>query len=108
MDALVAGWTAEHDAADAVAMMLAAEVPVAKVDTIADIFADPHFRARGMLVDLPHPVLGQATLPRLSETPGAIDAPGHERGADTDAVLRDWLGRTDATIAALRAASAVS
>jgi len=112
MDALVAGWTSGHDAAEVVAVMLAAEVPVAKVYTIADIFADPHFRARGMLVDLPHPVLGQVTLPgvvpRLSDTPGVIDTPGHERGADTDAVLRDWLGHDDAAIAALRAASAVA
>jgi hypothetical protein len=34
MDALVSGWTSEHDAAEVVAVMLAAEVPVAKVYTI--------------------------------------------------------------------------
>jgi len=111
MDAMVSGWTSAHDAAEVVALMQAAEVPVAKVYSIADIFADPHFRAREMLVDIPHPVLGQVTLagvvPRLSDTPGAIVEPGHERGADTDAVLRDWLGHDPPAIAALRAAGAV-
>jgi crotonobetainyl-CoA:carnitine CoA-transferase CaiB-like acyl-CoA transferase len=65
-----------------------------------------------MLVEVPHPVLGQVTLagvvPRLSDTPGSIDAPGHERGADTDAVLREWLGYNDDSIAALRSSAAVS
>jgi crotonobetainyl-CoA:carnitine CoA-transferase CaiB-like acyl-CoA transferase len=86
-------------------------VPVAKVHTIADIFADPHFAARGMLARVPHPALGSVTLagivPRLSDSPGAIAGPGHELGADTDAVLRDWLGHDDAAIAALRAQGAL-
>ena len=112
MDAMVGAWTAGHDAAEVVGAMLAAEVPVAKVHTIADIFADPHFAARGMLARVPHPTLGQVTLPgvvpRLSDTPGAIAEPGHEHGADTDAVLRDWLGYGDEAIAGLRSAGALA
>jgi crotonobetainyl-CoA:carnitine CoA-transferase CaiB-like acyl-CoA transferase len=50
------------------------EVPTTRVYTIADIYADPHFQARDMLQQVPHPVLGHTTqsgvVPRLSATPG--------------------------------------
>jgi crotonobetainyl-CoA:carnitine CoA-transferase CaiB-like acyl-CoA transferase len=46
--------------------------PTSRVYTIADIYADPHFAARGMLAQVPHPTLGHTTqtgvLPRLSGT----------------------------------------
>lgn len=60
---MVAAWTREHDAEDVVRRMRDAEVPVAKAYTIADIFADPHYRARGMLARVEHPRLGSVTLP---------------------------------------------
>jgi crotonobetainyl-CoA:carnitine CoA-transferase CaiB-like acyl-CoA transferase len=51
-------------------------VPTTRVYTIADIYADPHFQARDMLQQVPHPVLGHTTqtgvVPRLSATPGGI------------------------------------
>ncbi|MCM5569935.1 CoA transferase [Burkholderiaceae bacterium FT117] len=111
VDAMVEQWTRAHDAAEIVALMNDSGVPVAKVYTIADIFADPHFAARGMLAKVPHPRLGEVVLPgvvpRLSETPGEIREPGHLLGADTDAVLSKTLGLTDERIAALRAAGVV-
>jgi crotonobetainyl-CoA:carnitine CoA-transferase CaiB-like acyl-CoA transferase len=111
MDALVEAWTSQHDAAEIVARMQEAGVPVAKVYTIADIFADPHFAARGMLAKLPHPRLGEVVLPgvvpRLSDTPGEIREPGHLLGADTDSVLAETLGLGEERIAALRQAGVV-
>ena len=111
MDAMVESWTLQHDALEIVAAMNADGVPVAKVYTIADIFADPHFAARGMLQKLPHPRLGEVVLPgivpKLSDTPGEIREPGHLVGEDTDAVLGKALGIGPERIAELRRAGVV-
>jgi formyl-CoA transferase len=82
-----------------------ASVPAGRIYTVADIAADPHYRARGMLHDLRLDDGSQLTVPgivpKLSVTPG-----GHRRnaptlGQDSDQVLRE-IGLTDAQIAALR------
>jgi crotonobetainyl-CoA:carnitine CoA-transferase CaiB-like acyl-CoA transferase len=70
----VAEWTRQHDGAEVERLLLAAEVPVSLVYTIADIYEDPHYAAREMLVRVPHPTLGHTTqhgvVPKLSRTPG--------------------------------------
>jgi len=111
MDAMVEAWTLQHDALEIVEAMNGDGVPVAKVYTIADIFADPHFAARGMLQKVPHPRLGDVVLPgivpKLSDTPGEIREPGHLVGEDTDAVLENGLGLTSERIAELRRSGVV-
>ena len=111
VDAMVEAWTLQHDALEIVEAMNAGGVPVAKVYTIADIFADPHFAARGMLQKLSHPRLGEVVLPgivpKLSDTPGEIREPGHLVGEDTDAVLGKALGLGSDRIAELRRAGVV-
>jgi len=76
LDALIAAWAAEHDAAELDASLNRAGVVAGPVYTIADIFADEHFRARDMLVEHPceelGPVVGPGVIPKLSRTPGAI------------------------------------
>ena len=93
LDAIVASWTQRLDGAELEAMLQAAEVPASRVYTIADIYADPHFAARAMLQQVPHPVLGHTTqagiVPRLSATPGRIRHTGPELGADTEALRRE-------------------
>ena len=105
LDVIVAGWTARHDKAAVQQVLDAAGVPVSAVQTIADIFQDVQFRARDMLVRVPHPQLGEVTVggvtPRLSRTPGAIHRAGPDLGADTAAVLRDLLALGDAELQSL-------
>ena len=76
LDALIAAWAAEHDAAELDASLNRAGVVAGPVYTIADIFADEHCRARDMLVEHPceelGPVVGPGVIPKLSRTPGAI------------------------------------
>jgi formyl-CoA transferase len=95
LDAIVADWTRQFDGTTLEAMLLKAEVPSARAYTIADIYGDPQFAARGMLQQVPHPVLGHTTqagvVPRLSATPGRIRHSGPELGADTDAVRNEVL-----------------
>jgi crotonobetainyl-CoA:carnitine CoA-transferase CaiB-like acyl-CoA transferase len=91
LDALIGRWTSGFDAAALEAMLGQAEVPNARANTISDIFSDPHFRARDMLLEVAHPTLGHTVqagvVPRLSRTPGSVRHTGPDTGADTRRVL---------------------
>jgi len=86
-------------------------VPAAPVNTIADIFADPHIQERGTLLEVEDGAGGTITVPnivaRLSETPGEVRASGPALGEATDAVLRDMAGLSDDDIRALRQAGVI-
>jgi crotonobetainyl-CoA:carnitine CoA-transferase CaiB-like acyl-CoA transferase len=85
---------------------IAREVPVGKLNSIADIFADEHFRARGNLAEVAEDGLGPVTVPNvvptLSETPGRITNLGPPLGNATYEVMRDVLELSAADIARLR------
>jgi crotonobetainyl-CoA:carnitine CoA-transferase CaiB-like acyl-CoA transferase len=95
LDAIVADWSRRFDGAELEQMLLRAEVPCSRIYTIADIYRDPHFAARGMLQQVPHPVLGHTTqagvMPRLSATPGRIRHTGPEAGADSLAIRAELM-----------------
>ena len=83
----------------------AADVPSGKIYTVADIAADPHYAARGMLqtvhMDDGSDLLVPGFVPRLSATPCSHRRNAPALGQDTDAVLRE-AGLTEAQIATLR------
>ena len=99
IDDIITRWTMQHNCAEAEALMHAAEVPATRIYTIADIFADPHYAARGMIASVPDDDLGSVTMPdvvpKLSTTPGEIRHSGHRIGQDTRMVLRELAGLTD-------------
>jgi crotonobetainyl-CoA:carnitine CoA-transferase CaiB-like acyl-CoA transferase len=111
IDGIVREWTLRHSAGDIERMLNAAEVPASRIYTIADVFEDPHYRARGMLVETPDDDLGKVTLagpvPRLSRTPGAVRRSGRRIGQDTRSVLAQYAGLTAAELDALEAAGVV-
>ncbi|MBE7518668.1 MAG: CoA transferase [Thermoflexaceae bacterium] len=86
---------------------------IGKVNTIADLFEDPHVAARNMLVDLPLPygIPGTLKLPNsplhLSQTPTVVGKPMPGHGADTAGVLSDWLGIQEQELERLRLSGAV-
>jgi crotonobetainyl-CoA:carnitine CoA-transferase CaiB-like acyl-CoA transferase len=91
LDEVIGGWTAQRDLPEVLAVLEAAEVPSGRVYTAADIHADPHVRARGMIethtlpdgapIDLP------GVVPKLSATPGRTRWVGPRLGEHTDEVL---------------------
>src|SRR5690606_28981704 len=89
----------------------AAGVPCGPINTLKEVFEEPQVKARGMLQHLPHAVAGevpQVVSPmKFSGTPLEFTAAPPVLGEHTDAVLRDVLGRSEADIAALRAAGIV-
>ncbi|MGH8010879.1 MAG: CaiB/BaiF CoA transferase family protein [Candidatus Binataceae bacterium] len=106
INTIVAEWIGQHTRDKLMRICLQAEIPCGPVNSIADIFADPHFAARGNLMKVADAELGEIVLPsivpRLSRTPGQITHLGRHKGADTDAVLHQWLGLDDAELAGLR------
>ena len=72
---------------------------------MADIAADPHYRARGMLdevrMDDGSMLTVPGIVPKLSATPGRHRRNAPTLGQDSGEVLRE-IGLTDAQIVALR------
>jgi crotonobetainyl-CoA:carnitine CoA-transferase CaiB-like acyl-CoA transferase len=111
LDDAIAAWTRTLAADEVVEHLVRASVPASTIFSVADMFADPHYRARGLferrevngrMLALP------AMTPKLSRTPAAIEWAGRELGADTRAVLRERAGLTDGEIDALAAAGVVA
>ena len=111
LDELIGRWTSAHPLATLEAALAQASVPATRIFTIADIFADPHYKARQAIVEAPDDELGGIAManvvPRLSDTPGAVRHSGHRVGQDTRQVLRAVLGLSDERIASLAAAGVV-
>src|SRR5215213_6465607 len=73
------------------AAFAAAEVTAAPVYDIDQFLADPHVRAREIVVDAPDPDLGHIAMhniiPRLSDTPGKLRLPAPRLGEHTAEIL---------------------
>ncbi|KVO01974.1 CaiB/BaiF CoA transferase family protein [Burkholderia ubonensis] len=106
IDAAIDAWTALQDRDDVLAALNEARIPAGRIYDVADIAADPHYHARGMIVDdtLPDgtPVRVPGIVPKLGATPGRITRSAPTLGEGTDAVL-DSLGIDAATRADWRA-----
>ena len=108
IDEAIAAWVGARDAAEVDRVLNGAGLVSGPVYSIADIFADAHYRERGMLVSVDDPDFGEVVMPgvvpKLSETPGAMPSPGAwPLGADNRAVLGGLLGLDDGELAALAA-----
>jgi crotonobetainyl-CoA:carnitine CoA-transferase CaiB-like acyl-CoA transferase len=103
---IVIDWVGSLDRADVIQICLDHQVPVGKVNSIADIFEDEHYQARGNLVRIEEDGLGEVTvpgvIPTLSETPGRITNLGPTMGDATYEILRELLGITPDEIKRLR------
>jgi len=96
LDLLISRWTCDYELHELERVLLEASVPATRIFTMADIFADPHFKAREMLLKVPHDTLGNVTLPgivpKLSQTPGRVRTSGGAVGRDTESVLTELAG----------------
>jgi crotonobetainyl-CoA:carnitine CoA-transferase CaiB-like acyl-CoA transferase len=111
VDEVIARWTTAHPVAELEKLLVAAEIPAARIFTMADIFNDAQYRARNMLDQVPDDDLGSVTVtgvvPRLSETPGSLRWTGGCTGRDTREVLSKLAGLTESQLAELEAAGVI-
>lgn len=114
VDAAVGEWTSRLTRDEVLALCSQGEVPCGPLYAIDEIFADPQYAARGNIAYVREPrVPGNPefavpnVVPRLTATPGGIDWLGPELGAHTEEILQDWIGLTQAEIAALKQSGAI-
>ena len=107
---VIDAWVAARDGDCVLAALEAAEVPASSVYSVADMFRDAQFAARGMLeqATLPDgtPMRIPGVVPRLTETPGSTEWLGPGLGEHTDELLAG-VGYKPERIAALRADGAI-
>ena len=86
--------TVMRSTAEWVSALEQADVPCGPVNRLDQVFADPQVQARGIQVDLPHPLGTVSTVAspvRLSATPVQYRMAPPLLGQHTEEVLRDWL-----------------
>jgi formyl-CoA transferase len=105
IDDAIGHWTAALSVEAVLAKLDAASVPAGRIYTVADIAADPHYKARGMLEEIRtddgDTLTVPGIVPKLSATPGSHRRNAPALGQDTDDVLRE-LGLTPAQIDGLK------
>lgn len=103
---IVIEWVSSLTREEVLDRCLSKEVPVGKVNSIADIFEDEHFQARGNLARIKEEGLGEVVvpgvIPTLSETPGRITNLGPPMGNATYEIMRELLGISPDEIRQLR------
>jgi formyl-CoA transferase len=106
LDAAIGAWAASRSVGEVLTALEAAQVPAGRIYTVADIAADPHYAARGMIQTITladgSSLQVPGIVPKLSATPGGQWRAAPALGADSEAVLRE-MGLSEAQIAALRA-----
>ncbi len=105
LDGAISAWSAQRPIEDVLQALESAEVPAGRIYSVADIVADPHYQARGMILDAQLPG-GVATkmpgiVPKLSATPGVVNWQGPSLGQHTQAVLTE-LGLSESAIQRLK------
>jgi succinyl-CoA:(S)-malate CoA-transferase subunit A len=103
---IVSEWVGALDRSEVLQCCLDGQVPVGKVNSIADIFEDEHFQARGNLARFQEDDIGEVVVPgvvpTLSATPGRIQNLGPTLGNATEDVMRELLNLSMADIQRLQ------
>lgn len=106
LDAAIAAWTSQRPVDEVLNALDAVAVPAGRIYTVADIAADPHYQARGMLQELTmedgSAIKVPGIVPKLSLTPGTHQRNAPQLGQDTQAILEE-MGLTAAQIQDLKA-----
>ena len=108
---IVAKWIIQFEMVEVQKILHGGDVPAMGIYTMADIYADPHFKARDMLVEIEDENVGDLTvpgiIPKLSKTPGSVRHTGRRVGQDTRAILKRLGDYSDKEIETLSDAGAI-
>jgi formyl-CoA transferase len=107
LEGIVADWAKQHTAAEIDRVLNEAGVICGPIYTIADIFEDPQFQAREMLVKHVDEEFGEyigpGIVPKFSETPGAVRWSATWReGSHNEDVYGSLLGLSGDDLAELK------
>lgn len=111
INTLVAEWIGRYSLKDLLSLTSKNGVPCAKIYSIEDIFSDSQYAARGNLLKVDDPRVGElvlpAPLPKMSRTPPSFHHAGQALGADNEAVFHGLLGLSKEEIEKLAAAGVI-
>ena len=100
IDAAIGQWSATQTVAQVLNALDAVSVPAGRIYTVADIAADPHYKARDMLQTISLADGSALTIPgivpKLSRTPGAHRRNAPSLGQDNDTVMAELAQRRKA------------
>ena len=107
LDGIIADWAKERTGAEIDKVLNDAGVICGPIYTVADIFEDPQFKARDMLLEHHDPVIGDfigpGIVPRFTRTPGEVRWTGPwEEGSHNSEIWGDLLGRSPDDLARLK------
>lgn len=110
LDAMIGAWTAALPQAEVLAKLEAAGVAAGPIYSVADMFKDPQYHARGLFETVTidgEPLKIPAIIPQLGTTPGRTDWPGAELGEHNAQVLGELLGLSGSELADMQARGVV-
>ena len=88
---MISDWTRQHTMAHVLATCEENGVPCGPVNRAKEMLEDAHIAARDAIIRVSHPVLGdvpmQGVFPKLTDTPGGVEASSPGLGEHTDMIL---------------------
>jgi benzylsuccinate CoA-transferase BbsF subunit len=107
LNAAIGRWASSRTADAALAALRQARVHTALVNTMRDLYEDPHLMARETWQAYDQDELGplryRMVSYQMSETPGRVRGPAPLLGQDNDKVFKEWFGLSAAEYDALTA-----
>jgi crotonobetainyl-CoA:carnitine CoA-transferase CaiB-like acyl-CoA transferase len=101
VDGLVAKWVVKFTTAQISEILNRAGIPVGPIMSVAEMLADPHTLARGIVAEIPDHVGGTVRIAgplcKMSDTPGKLSHCGPKLNVDrgfVDSALPTWLACT--------------
>ena len=92
-------WTRSFSRDNLIEICTKSDVPAGAINSISDIFNDPHFEERQVMKNFHVPDLGKITVPNvipgLSDSPGAVEFLGPDLGQDNHAIYKQELGLSE-------------
>ena len=111
LEPIIEGWLASLSRRQAVDTLNGIGVPTGPVNTAEDVFADPHVKARGRLMEIDDPEVGvfrfARTPPHMSAAPTPPAEPAPNLGQHTREILEGLLGYAPAEVDDLAAEGVV-
>lgn len=100
LDTIIEEWTKTLNAEEALDILSEKGVPSGLIYSVREIVKDPHYKARDMIINVEHPILGDfpmpGIVPKLSRTPGEVKFPGAETmGKHNEEIYQGLLGFDD-------------
>ncbi len=112
IDTLINDWTLTKTVDEVDALMIEASIPAGRVYRAPDMLADPHFEARGAIIEVETERFGalkmQGAFPKLSGTPSGVRRPAPATvGQHNAEIYGGLLGMSEAELAALAAGGVI-